>query len=182
MCGLDTRHLDLATGCEALLTSDSDLVTCSALLDLVSRSWLEKLAEQCLQHRAAVLFALSFDGRIGCVPEEAEDRAFRELVNRHQRSDKGFGPALGPAASETAARCFRGSGYQVETAPSDWRLTPDMNALQERVIEGWSEAAIAMEPARRTEVHSWRARRLAHVAAGRSELLVGHQDLAAWLP
>jgi len=28
----------------------------------------------------------------------------------------------------------------------------------------------------------WRARRLAHVDAGRSRLVVGHDDLAAWLP
>ena len=28
----------------------------------------------------------------------------------------------------------------------------------------------------------WRARRLAHVDAGRSRLTVGHDDLAAWLP
>jgi hypothetical protein len=30
-------------------------------------------------------------------------------------------------------------------------------------------------------VNDWRARRLAHVDAGRSELLVGHQDLVATL-
>jgi hypothetical protein len=28
----------------------------------------------------------------------------------------------------------------------------------------------------------WRARRIAHVDDGRSQLIVGHKDLAGWLP
>jgi hypothetical protein len=31
-------------------------------------------------------------------------------------------------------------------------------------------------------IQAWLARRLAHVEAGRSEVIVGHEDLAAWLP
>ena len=49
------------------------LVTASALLDLVSREWLTAVCARCYTHRSAILFALSYDGRMICQPEEAED-------------------------------------------------------------------------------------------------------------
>ena len=116
-----------------------------------------------------------------CSPEEPEDDAVRELVNRHQRNDKGFGPAVGPDASESAAGVFAALGYHVRRERSDWTLAADDHDLQTQLIEGWADAALATEPDQSASLHSWKARRLAHVAAGRSRLVVGHEDLAAWL-
>ena len=65
-------------------------------------------------------------------------RRFAELVNRHQRSDKGFGAALGPSAPASAERAFADAGYAVRRAPSDWMLTPDMSELQRQLIDGWA--------------------------------------------
>ncbi|MBI3403648.1 MAG: glycosyltransferase [Acidobacteria bacterium] len=157
------------------------LVTASALLDLVSESWLRALAEQCAANRSAVLFSLTYDGRIECSPAERDDEFVRDLVNRHQRTDKGFGPALGPDAAGAAGRCFTERGYEVRRERSDWELTPESRDLQEQLIDGWARAAVAIEPARADVIADWRARRLAHVAAGRSRMIVGHEDLAAWL-
>jgi hypothetical protein len=53
--------------------------------------------------------------------------------------------------------------------------------LQAQLIEGWAGAAAAVAPDRAASIQSWKARRLAHVAAGRSQLIVGHEDLAGWL-
>jgi hypothetical protein len=50
------------------------------------------------------------------------------------------------------------------------------------LIEGWAGAATEMVRDRAPTIARWRARRLAHVGAGRSRLVVGHDDLAAWLP
>ncbi len=75
------------------------LVTAAALLDLVSTRWLETLAVQCETAQAAVCFALTYDGRTVCTPDEPEDAMALDLFNRHQRLDKGFGPALGPTAT-----------------------------------------------------------------------------------
>jgi len=70
----------------------------------------------------------------------------------------------------------------VERAPSDWLLEPDADQLQRQLIEGWARAAAEVAPDLSSAIASWKARRLAHVATGRSRLLVGHEDLAAWLP
>jgi len=181
-CRVATRCLDLAALDDVAMFEGRALVTASALLDLVSERWLGVLAERCRRSAATVLFALTYDGRIRCAPEEPEDDLVQELVNRHQRSDKGFGEAAGPDATDRAERCFTALGYRVQRAPSAWELPPDARELQHQLIEGWAHAATAIAPERAASIRSWRERRLAHVAAGRSRLVVGHEDLAAWLP
>jgi hypothetical protein len=183
MCRVATRRLNLATdpdGPDGIFEGHA-LVTASALLDLVSDRWLRAVADRCRGAGAAVLFALTYDGRMDCAPEEPEDAAVRELVNAHQRMDKGFGPALGPAGCGAAERCFTGLGYRVERASSPWVLEPDADRLQRQLIEGWAGASTEIAPDLSSTIGSWKARRLAHVTAGRSRLFVGHEDLAAWL-
>jgi hypothetical protein len=182
-CHIDTRCLDLGGLSDPGIFSGRHLVTASALLDLVSAGWLETLARQCRERGAAVLFALTYTGRSHCSPAEPEDDVIRELMNRHQRaSDKGFGLAAGPDAIECAARSFAAIGYHVRREASDWRLLPDMRQLQRQLIEGWADAALEIAPDQTGMVQRWLARRLAHVEAGRSHVIVCHEDLAAWLP
>lgn len=102
-------------------------------------------------------------------------------MNRHQRTDKGFGPALGPDATATAERCLAGLAYHVRREPSDWVLPPESRDLQRRLIEGWAQAAADIVPEQSASIRDWLARRLAHVAQYRSRLVVGHEDLAAWI-
>jgi SAM-dependent methyltransferase len=182
---IDTRQLDLAgIGDESTraLFADRGLVTASALLDLVSDDWLRALAARCRDSGAAALFALSYDGRVECTPEDEEDESVRRLVNDHQRGDKGFGPAVGPEATECATRAFTALGYRVQREPSDWVLGADSGELQRQMIDGWARAATEVAPSRAASIDAWRLRRLRDVGAGRSAMRVGHEDLAAWLP
>jgi hypothetical protein len=181
-CHFATHCCDLNMVDYADLVAGRALVTASALLDLVSEHWLRSLASACRQSETAVLFALTYDGRIACVPEEPEDTMIRDLVNRHQRTDKGFGIALGPAAPDVAQQCFADLGYRIRRATSDWILSPQQQNLQRELLEGWAQAATKITPEAAPIILDWRSRRLAHVDGQRSRLLVGHQDLAAWLP
>jgi hypothetical protein len=159
------------------------LVTASALLDLVSDAWLEALVSRCFEAGAAVLFALTYNGRIDYAPAEPEDDWIRDLVNQHQRMDKGLGPAAGPTATMRAAELLAAAGYHVEREASDWVLTSrESRTLQRELIDGWAKAAIEAAPEEVAVIDDWRKRRLAHVDAGDSQLIVGHKDLGAWLP
>jgi len=179
---IERRAVDLARAFDRTaddIWAGRDLVTASALLDLVSEEWLLALARRCRDTGAAVLFALTYNGDMTCSPSEPEDEMVRELVNGHQRTNKGFGLALGPDAAESAARVFDEMGYEVWRQESDWELGPDSAVLQAQLIEGWVEAAGIIAP-EEASLDSWKARRLAHVAAGRSRIVVGHEDLAGW--
>jgi hypothetical protein len=154
------------------------LVTASALLDLVSEQWLAKLVLRCRAAEAPVLFALSYDGRIVCSPEDPYDEEVRRLVNAHQQRDKGLGPALGPDAAARAIALLNAAGYTTKKEPSDWKLRPDAKDLQRELVIGWASAASEMAPSRAAAIDAWRLRRLAHIDAGRSRIVVGHMDVA----
>jgi hypothetical protein len=158
------------------------LVTASALLDLASESWLRLLAVRCRAAGAAALFTLTYDGRSACDPVEPEDDMVRELMNQHQKTDKGLGgPAAGPDAWAVAERAFREAGYRVEGAPSDWSLEPSEQSFQRELIEGWARAAREIAPRHADTIADWLRRRLTHVGAAHSRIVVGHHDMAAWV-
>jgi hypothetical protein len=177
-----TRRADLTAAVEDTeLFRGCALVTASALLDLVSERWLAALIRRCRAVDAAVLFALSYDGRIVCTPPEPEDEDVRQLVNAHQKTDKGFGPALGPGAPARAVALLLAAGYDVTQGQSDWHLGPGAAALQRALVDGWAAAASEMASGRTASIEGWRTRRLAHVDAGRSHMTVGHVDIAGIL-
>lgn len=177
---LDWRRVDLVDDWEALDVDGAQLVTASALLDLVSAEWLERLTRRCRDARAAVFVVLSYDGSIVWEPALAGDDAVREQVNRHQRTDKGFGPALGPDATGTLAPRLRELGYEVLARPSPWRLGPERWAMQTALLEGWVSAARQIAPEAEDAWADWLARRRRWIAQGASRLQVGHEDLFAW--
>ena len=167
------RSLDLPAGA---------LVTCSALLDLVGEAWLAELADRCRAAWAPVVFALSYDGRMLAEPTDTLDETALALFNRHQRGDKGFGSALGPAAIETAVGIFAAQGYALAGESSDWRLGRDAVELQAALLDGWLEAALEIAPERRIDLLAWHARRGEHLRERLATLTVGHRDLIGWLP
>ena len=59
-------------------------------------------------------------------------------------------------------------------------LSPDSAELQRQLIDGWAAAAAEIAQERTASIDAWRQRRIAHVDARRSTIVVGHQDLAAW--
>jgi len=178
---VETRCLDLSALKDPTIFAGRALVTGSALLDLVSETWLRGLVARCASEGSMVLFALTYDGRIDCTPGDPDDATIAALVNEHQKTDKGFGPALGPDAPAAAERAFAAADYRVRRARSDWTLTPASGELQRQLIDGWAHAASEIAPARTALVNAWRDRRLAHVHAHRSHILVGHEDLWAVL-
>jgi SAM-dependent methyltransferase len=179
--GVETVLADLGR-LDASMLSHAGLVTASALLDLVSERWLAELVRLCADASAPVLFALSYDGRTVCAPHDADDALVVRLVNAHQQTDKGFGPALGPDASGTLAALLHEAGYEVHRATSDWHLDASASTLQRALIDGWAQAACELSPADTARVHAWRDRRLAQVTAGTSRIVVGHEDVAGIVP
>jgi len=181
-CRVESRVLDLNSLDAVDIFTGRHLVTASALLDLVSEKWLIALAARCREVGAAALFAMTYNGWSSCSPAEPEDEMIRELLNRHQKADKGLGGmAAGPDAAACAARCFADAGYRVWTEPSDWILGPREQTLQRLLIDGWAAAATQLAPDNAAAIARWRARRIALVDAGLSRIVVGHFDVGATL-
>jgi hypothetical protein len=172
-----TVAADLAGAVEEAV-GDCDLIATSALLDLVSAVWLDRLVAA-LSHSARPLYAaLSYDGVVELSPRSGYDGEVIDAVNRHQRTDKGFGPALGPDAAHVAPARLRAAGFTVVEGRSDWQFGAGDDAIQTEMLAGWAGAAceIGADPA---IVAQWLGERRDHVAAGRSHMRVGHVDFFA---
>ena len=179
------RRLDLAVALESLPWHAAHLATASALLDLVSAAWLQRLVAAATAARVAVLMALSVDGRHHFAPSDAGDGDIGMMFRAHQQRDKGFvGPALGAAAGAELVLALRRAGYRVYTARSDWRLDGRRDAqalaLQRALIDGMAAAAAEQRPDTAAAVEAWR--QLRQLLAPRSSLRVGHLDVLALPP
>jgi hypothetical protein len=162
-----------------VLDGPVDLITASALLDLVSETWLERLAVEIAARSIPIYAALSYDGRIELAPSDSFDAAIVGAVNTHQRTDKGFGPALGPAAASCVIARFEKLGYSVVHGASDWVIGPDDRDIQMEIFAGWASAACEIGNLSLADTAAWLTRRRDTAAAGRSSIRVGHVDVFA---
>lgn len=164
-------HQQDLTDIDSLPLAGVTLVTASALIDLVSRHWLEQLAKRL---SVPVYFALSYDGLMSWEPKNSKDDAVTAAFNLHQRTDKGFGPALGPDSVAVASEVFRAHGFEVLVANSPWQLGPGETELQKQLIAGISQAANEFGL---QDAGLWASERIA--AADRTLCQVGHGDILA---
>jgi SAM-dependent methyltransferase len=168
--GVRAIETDLAN-LSALPLEDVTLVTASALLDLVPGTWVEELAQRL---KVPFYAALSYSGVMRWAPADPRDDTITGFFNRHQRGDKGLGPALGPEAAEHAAKAFTAAGFATHLADSPWQLGPVMAPLQCELTDGIAAAAAEAGAAGAT---AWgRDRR---ELAPRSTCMIGHIDILA---
>ena len=171
--------VDLNRDLEVALDGPVDHVTTSALLDLVSAEWLERLAVETAVRSVPLYAALSYDGRIVFDPVDDADADIVAAVNAHQHTDKGFGPALGPDAAQAAIARFESLGYRVAHGTSDWVFGHEDRDVQLETCAGWAGAARENGRLSLEAVAGWLTRRRDAIAAGRSSIRVGHVDLFA---
>lgn len=186
----------------------AQLVTASALLDLVSLDWLQALVERCAVAGAAVCWALTVDARVQWLPGDSADAVIDELFKHDQQRDKGFGPCLGGAAPAAAVAALTRAGYHVQAQPSDWHMSATQGsthrAMLRAMIDGAVNAALlqSRDSAETGAVQAWQQRRLAQLEAPTDlvvpadpthltnasdaaqaqqlQLQVGHIDVLAW--
>ncbi|MDX5978883.1 glycosyltransferase [Vreelandella alkaliphila] len=186
--------LQVETHCVSLKQLDHpalthcDVVTASALIDLVSQEWIDALAAQCAKHQQALLITLSITGEWYFTNAQQQplngldDRWISELFNAHQRRDKGLGDALGGDAHSALVKAMADYGYRVNEAETPWRLAagkPAQYPLMCALIEGWASAAIEQAPEAASRIAHWSDERLRQVAKGEIGIWVGHRDLLA---
>lgn len=174
-----TTPVDLVRDLEEALDGAVDLVTASALIDLVSAEWLERLAVEIAARSLPTYLALSYDGRISLQPSDDGDAVITAAVNAHQRTDKGFGPALGPAAVATVVARFEAIGYTVVHGRADWQMRAGDRDMQRELLDGWAAAARESGGVSLTDAAAWLTRRRSAIDAGRSSMTVGHVDVFA---
>lgn len=175
---VETRRRDI-TRLGPRELAGADLITASALLDMLTADGLGRLATACAGAGCPVLIALSVTGGVDLEPADPLDVRVAEAFNAHQRRTTGTGRLLGPAAVGAAADGFARLGLEVQLRDSPWRLGPDRAELAAAWFTGWLAAACEQQPDLGDAAAEYRRRRLAEAAAGRLAVTVRHQDLLA---
>lgn len=163
---------DLAENIEAVPGMfDADLLTASALFDLVSASWLKTFCERLT---CPLYTVLTYDGRMHWAPAHALDAAVVAAFNAHQLTDKGFGPAAGWHAVDILEQQLSAKGMTVVKGDSTWHLGPGDARLHHQLLQGVASAAGEMQQIDVPDINDWLAFRLDSTSGA-----IGHVDIFA---
>jgi trans-aconitate methyltransferase len=157
----------------------ANLITASALLDMLTGEELARLVTVCAGAGCPVLITLSVVGRVSLTPADPLDRRVAAAFNAHQRRASVAGPLLGPDAVAAAVQQFGRLGVEVLTRPSPWQLGAAQAELAAEWLTGWVAAACEQEVGLTEEACAYSRRRLAQAAAGELAVAVDHADLLA---
>jgi hypothetical protein len=149
------------------------LVTCSALLDLLTRAELEALGAALVRARTPALFSLTVTGAMALSPPDPLDSSLLEAFNQHQRRGARAGPDAGQALTQLveAHLCVR-------TAETPWLLDQrdDAEFVRRFLLDRVAEAA-DQDPTLDSVGEAWLKLRSVQLAAGTLKISVGHRDL-----
>jgi hypothetical protein len=152
----------------------AQLVTCSALLDVLTVDQLEVIGSALATARRPALFSLTVTGAMELSPPDSFDSHLLRAFNDHQRRGGRAGPDAAPRLSRTLAA----KGCIVWTTDTPWLLDWHNNGefvrrfLIDRVV-----AAVAQEPSLTSAGAAWLALRLAQLDEHILEISVGHRDM-----
>ncbi len=171
------------------------VVTCSALLDLLTGSQIQQLVEGVTHCADAALLALTVTGDVRLRPDHHDDNLIWSIFNDHQQralaaaSDTHQQPMLhtdgadsslaGPRGWEVAAAALGKGGWQTRERHTPWTLGPAQTSLLRRWLGERVEAALEhlteADPRSQT-VRAWLADRLGQIERGELQAEVGHVD------
>ncbi|WP_420791560.1 methyltransferase domain-containing protein [Actinomycetospora straminea] len=174
----EVRELDVTTLTAADLAG-VDLVTASALLDLLTADEIDAVAAACVGAGVAALLTLSVTGQVRLEPAEPRDVAIAAAFDAHQQRTVDGRALLGPRAPTVAEEAFARHGAHIRSRASPWHLGLDDVDLVVAWLQGWVAAAVAQDPDLARHADAYLARRLEAAEQGRLRVTVGHLDLLA---
>jgi trans-aconitate methyltransferase len=169
---VETRLGDVTALTAADLAGVS-LVTCSALLDILTEAEAGRIVGALAAHGTTALLTLSVTGEVTFDPADDLDAAVASAFNDHQRRTTGGRRLLGPDAPAVVADLLTRSGARVTVRPSTWSLGPRPDPLFDAWFDGW--LAAAGDQRSDLPIDAYRARRL----HGSPTVTVGHLDIYA---
>ncbi|HEY5788354.1 MAG TPA: hypothetical protein VIT65_26650 [Microlunatus sp.] len=176
---LVTGDITVVPGLLNTLPSGRRILTCAALLDVVSADGVRLLCATAAAARAPALFSLTITGAWDLEPVDPLDAPLRRAFDDHQRR----GGLAGPGAIRIAVEACRAAGATILTAPTDWHL--DVRSGQEfvdRFLRERVAAASEMVPGLSEPARVWLTRRREQLADSDLRIRVGHRDLLALPP
>lgn len=178
--GIRFRIADLNRELGDVLSTKPDLVTASALFDLISEGWMKTFASALKASGALFYTVLTYDGRDEFLPEHPLDHSVMAAFAKHQTRDKGFGPAAGPRAAASLVRILRAAGFTVDTADSPWVMRADDQALVSQLLDGVAGAVRETGAVSEAQLSDWLTFRQKAATGKDARITTGHTDIVGF--
>jgi hypothetical protein len=160
----------------ALLADEpAHVVTCQALLDILTPDEADAVIAPAVASGAALLLSLNVTGEVEISPPHPDDGFVADAFDAHQRR----AGRLGPDAGDYAARVLRAHGYDVTMAATSWQLGAAETALTRVWLEGRASAAAEQRPDHAVRIGRWLENRDWLAQQGSLTAVVGHVDVLA---
>lgn len=160
----------------ALLADDpAHVVTCQALLDILTAEEADAVIVPAVASGAALLLSLNVTGEVEISPPHPDDALVADAFDAHQRR----AGRLGPDAGDYAARVLRDHGYNITMAATSWHLDAAESALTRVWLEGRASAAAEQRPDQAGRIGRWLENRDWLAQQGELTAVVGHVDVLA---
>jgi hypothetical protein len=155
-------------------SGDRQLVSCSALLDVLTTEQIQAVCRAVIVNRVPAFFSLTVTGGLRLSPADAHDQLLLAAFNDHQRR----AGRAGPEATTLTVNLLRAAEFTVTTQETPWRLTAESGlAFVDQMLEERLAAAVAQDPALARTAAAWLELRRAQLAAGLLRIELDHCDI-----
>jgi hypothetical protein len=152
------------------------LVTCSALLDVLTTAQLHAVCRALIDAQVPALFSLTVTGALSLDPMDPHDQQLLNAFNDHQRR----AGRAGPDATLLASNFMQAAGFTVLSQQTPWQLTAaNGQAFVEQVLQERLDAAVAQDPALASMAAGWLDLRRVQLTLGVLHIDLGHCDILA---
>jgi hypothetical protein len=169
---VEFKCVDLVNDYQIILDEPADLITAAAFFDLVAEPWLTQF---CATLSKPLYTVLTYNGVEKWSPPESTDAEVLNAFHQHQRTNKGFGSAVGPTAPERLQSLLHARQFITASASSPWVLDHHDRTLIEQLAIGTARAVREIGTIPSLTVNQWEQSRC---AANQCE--IGHIDLFAY--
>jgi|SRR5512133_871741 hypothetical protein len=158
------------------LASRARVVTCSALLDVLTATELRAMCRAVIDNHVPALFSLTVTGMLSITPADAHDQLVLDAFNDHQRR----AGRAGPDAALLAVNTLIAGGLTVRTQETPWQLTSaSAQAFVEQVLRERLDVAVDQNPSLAAIAAAWLELRRVQLARGGLRIDLGHRDILA---
>lgn len=168
---IEFAQVDLARDIERVLAWPADVITAAAFFDLVAETWLVRF---CQALRTTLYTVLTYDGSEQWLPPHSSDVSILKAFHAHQKTDKGFGVAAGPDATNVMQRELTARGFLVTLASSPWQIDQTETTFIQALATGSAAAVRETGLLSEQDVAHWLAARISA-----QHCTVGHWDILA---
>ena len=159
--------------------NQSYIISYSAAIDLMSKSSINNSLSK-LGDGNVLFYSLCFDGQVKWNPSHPYDKYILSMFNRHQRSNKGFGAALGYESIEFLTKKAAKLGYRVAIKDSPWAIENkserDM-AFLKRYILDIKKSLYHLDQVDMDILKKWYLDKMNSLTNKKVRVHVGHKDI-----